>query len=82
MTRDGFNVSGLVSGIVKRIPKPPNGRVQASVEIYERAFGPQFGPQALAGDQLTGAFQKHSEDLERLVLNLESNSMLAEFERV
>ena len=52
---------------MQRLPQPVDGRIQAVIEIDERAVWPQPQPQLVACDELARSFQQRNQQRQRLV---------------
>ena len=63
----GLDIARVVSGVTQYVAQPPDGRVEAVLEIDERIVGPQALAKLVAGDQLMWAVQKGEEEPERLL---------------
>jgi hypothetical protein len=66
--RESFDKAGIFGGVAESVPKSFYCSVKAMVEVYKRVDGPKAGLQLLASDDLAGAFQEESQNLEGLVL--------------
>src|SRR5216683_1607034 len=77
-TRQGLYEARAFRGIVERFAEPHDGGVQAVIEVHEGITGPKVALQLFASDHFTAAFQKESEDLTGLFLELDADAMLAE----
>ena len=71
-TRAGGGISEGLADLV-------DGGVQAVIEVDESVGGPELLLQLLAGDDLAGAVEQESQDLERLSLEAEPHAILAQF---
>ena len=79
MTRNRLDIPRAVGGISQRRSQFSHGLVQAAIEIHKRVGRPKFSPQFLAGHHFSGMFQKEGKNLERLLLQLDSNAILPQF---
>jgi hypothetical protein len=76
---DRFDETRCLCRIPERLAQPADGCVQASVEIDERAFGPQPDNQLLARDDLAGFFEQRLKNAKGLLLQLDPNALLPQF---
>jgi hypothetical protein len=78
-TRDGLNKPGALRRIAKCLPDFVDGLVEPVIEVYEGIRGPEPLLQILAHYDLAGVLDQHGQDLKRLLLNSDLQSMLSEF---
>ena len=64
--RQGFDQARLFGGITQRLAQSLNGRLESLVEICEGPIRPEPLTKSVPSDELPGAFEQGSEDLERL----------------
>src|SRR5262249_39948928 len=76
---ESFNEARAVGGVAEGFSQLVDGLVQAVIEIDEGVGGPEFVAQLLAGNDFTGMFQKHDQDLEGLFLEPDLRAMLTQF---
>ena len=75
----GFDVAGSGGGVSEGLADFVDGGVEAVVEVDEGVGGPELLLQLFAGDDFSGALEQQGEDLERLALQAELDSALAQF---
>jgi len=76
-----FNIARLVGGVPQHLAKPIHRRVQSMLEIDERAASPKLLLKLIPADNLTGAPDERNQDLQRLSLKPQTNSVLMQFAR-
>jgi hypothetical protein len=74
---ESLDVSRRFGRIAEGRAQLGHGLVQAAVEIDEGVGGPKFLAEFLSGNQFAGTFEEQREDLEGLLLQPDSNSVLA-----
>jgi hypothetical protein len=72
----GFNEPGMLRRVAQYLPKLANRRVQAIVNVDERAIRPQRVSQFITADQFSGTIQEQGEDLKGLDLKSDLFSVL------
>jgi hypothetical protein len=75
--RNRLDKSRVLRGVAKRLPQLPNGRTQAVVEINKCIGRPQSLPQLLSRNEFAPPLKKEYEDLKRLLLYLNLDSVFA-----
>ena len=80
-TRNGFDVTRIVSFVGKGVAKFADRGVQASLEIDESVFGPQVLLQFRSGDDLALALREQDENTQRLFLKANARAVFANFAR-
>jgi hypothetical protein len=78
-TRQGLNEAGAFRRVAEGFAKAGDGAVQAMIEIDEGVGRPNPLPQLFLGHYLAGVFDEDCENLERLFLQLDPDSPLAQF---
>jgi hypothetical protein len=73
-----LNIARVVGIISQRIAQPFDGGVKAVVEIDKGICWPESAAKLFSGNHLAGMLEKHAQDLERLLLKLELESILAQ----
>src|ERR1700740_3119046 len=76
---EGLHVARRRGGVSEGFPHLVDGGVQAMIEVDEGIGCPQLLAQLFASDHVSGAFQKKSQDLDRLALQTEFHPTLAKF---
>ena len=76
--RQGFDESWIVGGIAQSVPEALYGGVQAMVKVDERVGRPESLLEFIAAHDLPGAFEKHGEELEGLLLELHFDAVAAQ----
>ena len=79
--RNRLNVARIHDIIVQRLPQLANSYAKTTVKIDKGIFRPDPVPQFLAGDYLSGVFQKHNQKSERLLLQLHTRSISEQLAR-
>jgi hypothetical protein len=72
-----FDETRTSSRVSQRVTYLIDAVVEAVVEINEGVSRPEFLAEVLAADHLAGVFQQRSENLERLLLQTDFQSLLA-----
>src|SRR5437762_1952195 len=80
-TRERLNKPGALSVIAECLSQLTDGTVDRIIEINVGVPRPQPLLNIFPGDDLTRAFNKHAENLKRLLLQLESDAVLSKFSR-
>ena len=80
-SRDGFDISWLVSQVAQRLTEPIHGRIETAVKIHKGTVGPQTVNQFFTADDVTGGFKKREQDSTRLVLQPNAMTMLPQVRR-
>src|SRR5215469_10344474 len=80
--RYGFDKARAIGGISQRVAQPGYGAVEALIELDESVRRPDVFAQLFAADDLSAIFQQKAQDLERLVLQLDPGTLLAQFTAV
>jgi hypothetical protein len=75
---NGLNKAGVVGIISQRIAQPFNGGVKAVIEIAEGVLWPEFAAKFFSCNHLAGMLEQRAQDLERLLLKLQLESILAQ----
>ena len=78
-TRDGLNKPGALRRIAQCLPNLVDGLVEPVVEVYEGIRGPEPLLQILARYDLADVLDQHGQNLKRLLLNSDLQSVLSEF---
>src|SRR5690349_18041554 len=78
---NGLDVAGVLGIIAKRLPQFANGHTEAAVEVDKRIVAPDAMAQVVAGDHLSGVFQKNDQKPEWLLLQLHPIPVFPEFAR-
>ena len=81
MLGNGLDVAGVLGIIAKRLPQFANGYTEAAVEVDKRIVAPDAMAQVVAGDHLSGIFQKNDQKPEWLLLQLHPIPVFQEFAR-
>ena len=76
-TRQGLDEPRGVGRISERFPQLVDRRVDAVIEVHDRP-GPELLLQLLARDELARLFQEHCQHLQGLLLESDSDSLLAQ----
>jgi len=82
VSRDGFDIAWTLRGIAEGGAQLGHGFVEAAIKIDERVGRPKFVAEFLAGYDFPGMFQQKRENLEGLLLQLDSNTAFAGLGRV
>ena len=77
----GLNETRSLCLVAQSFAQPFDGVIHSAVEIHESVGRPDPLPQLFASNHLAGPFQKNLKKLERLVLQLDLHSLLAQFSR-
>jgi hypothetical protein len=77
----GLNDARSIGRIAQRFAQALDCVIESVVKIYKRIRRPDLALQFLPSDHLARLFQKSLEDLERLLLQFDSNALLAHFAR-
>jgi hypothetical protein len=75
---ESFNKAGIFGGITKGVAQALDGGVQAVVEIHKCVSRPEPAVQLFPGNDFTGTFEEHGQDLEGLLLESHLNTIPAE----
>lgn len=67
----------MFGGIGERLAQSRDGGIQASIEVDEGSLGPQASHEFLAADDFPGALQQRGEDLQRLLLDADTQAEFA-----
>src|ERR1700688_741480 len=81
VSRDGFDIAWTFRGIAEGGAQLGHGFVEAAIKIDERVGRPKFVAEFLAGYDFPGMFQQKRENLEGLLLQLDSNTAFAQLRR-
>jgi hypothetical protein len=76
-----LNVARIFGVIVQRLPKFADRHAETAVKIHERIVRPEAASKFLAADDFSGSFEKHEEELIRLLLHPYGSPVLQEFAR-
>lgn len=76
----GFDESGIVGFFAEGTSQFSDGGVQSVVELDEGVGGPKSLTNLFSGNQFAGALEQHGEDLERLFLQPDSQSVFGQDE--
>jgi hypothetical protein len=74
---NGLYQARVVGIVPHRIAEPFDGGVKAMVEIYKGVRWPQSAAKLFSGNHLAWMFEQHAQDLERLFLYFQLDSILA-----
>jgi hypothetical protein len=77
--RQSFDVSGLVRGITECYPKSLDSRIDTVFELDDRIVWPEPLPNLAAQHNLTRMAHQHCQNLKRLLRQLDSFSVFAQF---
>jgi len=75
---NGLNEAWILRRVAQRFTNLVDGFVQAVIEVHDR-LAPKFLTQLFPGYQLSGLFQKHRQDLKRLLLQPDVQATLRQF---
>src|SRR6202035_5549497 len=73
-----FDESRTVCRVSQRFPYFVNGRVEPLIEVNEGALGPEFLAQYFPADYLSWMLDQEHQDLDRLPLQLDRQTILVE----
>jgi hypothetical protein len=73
-----LNKARVLGIIAQRIAQPFDGGVKAVVEITKGVPWPEFAAKFFSCNHLARMFEQHAQDLERLFLKLQLESILAQ----
>jgi hypothetical protein len=79
--RHSLHKPGVFCGISKSLADFVNGLVEALIEVYERVRRPDLLPQLFSSDDLSGMLEQGANDLERLVLEFDLDTVLPQLTR-
>src|ERR1700751_2860532 len=79
---NGLDVAGVLGIITQRLPQFANGNSEAAIEVDKRIVAPDAMAQVVAGNHLSGVFQKNDQKPEWLLLQLYPVPVFPEFARV
>jgi len=74
--RQRLDVARLLGRVAQSISQSLDRCVDAVIELYNGVVGPQPNADILPQNSFTRPFQKHLQDLKRLLLQSDSNSVL------
>ena len=75
-TGNSFDVSRILGRIAEGLPQLVDRGVEPVLEIDESIISPNLLAQFIAADDMVGAFEQGHQDLERLLLDLDPDTML------
>src|SRR5580692_2391299 len=78
VSRDGFDIAWTLRGIAEGRAQLGHGFVEAAIKIDEGVGRPKFLAEFLAGYHFPRMFQQKRENLEGLLLQLDSNTAFAQ----
>ena len=67
--------------VAERRPQPTNGGVETVLEVDKRPVRPESSAQLLAADHFSGPFEQGRQDAERLLLERDPDTALAQLAR-
>ena len=76
---NGLYISRTFGIVAKRLSQLAHRDAEAAVKVDERIFRPDTASQLLAGNDLSGALQKHDQKPKRLLLQLYAPAVLQQF---
>jgi hypothetical protein len=68
----------MIGRISQRLAQLVHSFIQALLIIHERTVGPKTPLEVLAGNDLTGLFQQNFQDLEWLLLHIQTDAVFVE----
>jgi hypothetical protein len=75
---NGFDEAGTFRGVAESLADFVDGFVEPVIEIHKSVYGPEFFLKFLASYNLAGVVQQQSQNLERLFLKPDSQTVLAQ----